>query len=114
MGIGRVYKKIIIKYIIKLIEIYSKIIHRILKFLKPLFLVIYMEMNDRLGDKFLGCTPDIIIDGGYNPDTQNGSRLCVGSFSNAKRDDRITNIRQHIGDGIQLTAGPPGINVISF
>ena len=87
---------------------FPKILHGILKFVKPLFLVIYMEMNDRLGDKFLGCTPDIIIDGGYNPDTQNGSRLCVGSFSNAKRDDRITNIRQHIGDGIQLTAGPPG------
>ena len=72
---------------------------------QPWMSVVYWEKNDRLGDKFMGCSPEITIDSGYNPDTDNGKRLCLGPFCNANRDERTKNIRCHIGSGVKITGG---------
>jgi len=37
--------------------------------------VAYWEREVRLGEKFFGWQPDVFISGGYNPNTENGSKF---------------------------------------
>ncbi|CAG5098638.1 Oidioi.mRNA.OKI2018_I69.XSR.g15846.t2.cds [Oikopleura dioica] len=68
--------------------------------------VAYWEREIRLGEKFFGWQPDVFISGGYNPNTENGSKFCLGAIANPSRDDKTSSVRCHIGQGIKISGGP--------
>lgn len=67
--------------------------------------VAYWEREVRLGEKFFGWQPDVFISGGYNPNTENGSKFCLGAIANPSRDDKTGSVRCHIGQGIKISGG---------
>ncbi|XP_064636746.1 mothers against decapentaplegic homolog 5-like isoform X2 [Lineus longissimus] len=64
-------------------------------------LILYYELNNRVGEAFHASHTSIVVDGFTDP-SNNADRFCLGLVSNVNRNSTIENTRRHIGKGVHL------------
>lgn len=63
--------------------------------------ILYYELGQRVGEKFLASQPFVLVDGFTDP--SRNDRFCLGNMSNVNRDPIAEQVRKHIGQGIKLS-----------
>uniref|UniRef100_A0A0N5ALG2 MH2 domain-containing protein n=1 Tax=Syphacia muris TaxID=451379 RepID=A0A0N5ALG2_9BILA len=64
------------------------------------FLAYYYELNQQIGEPFVGCYDQVIVDGLCAP--SEAGRFCLGAIQNVERNSQVDQARRQIGAGVRI------------